>query len=165
MENIIIETVVQIFAALLLMLISLLGTWLTAKLAKRTELANIAAATDEATRVAQQTVLELQQTVVDNLKAANEDGKLTEEEIAELKAAIANGDKANINEELGDVLFSAVNVSRFVDTDAEEALTDATDKFVARFKTVEKLADERNIDMKQSDIETLDRLWDEAKQN
>ena len=87
------------------------------------------------------------------------------EEIAELKAAIANGDKANINEELGDVLFSAVNVSRFVDTDAEEALTDATDKFVARFKTVEKLADERNIDMKQSDIETLDRLWDEAKQN
>ena len=87
------------------------------------------------------------------------------EEIAELKAAIANGDKANINEELGDVLFSAVNVSRFVDTDAEEALTDATDKFVARFKTVEKLANERNIDMKQSDIETLDRLWDEAKQN
>ena len=87
------------------------------------------------------------------------------EEIAELKEAIANGDKANINEELGDVLFSAVNVSRFVDTDAEEALTDATDKFVARFKTVEKLAAERNIDMKQSDIETLDRLWDEAKQN
>ena len=87
------------------------------------------------------------------------------EEIAELKAAIVNGDKANINEELGDVLFSAVTVSRFVDTDAEEALTDATDKFVARFKTVEKLAAERNIDMKQSDIETLDRRWDEAKQN
>ena len=87
------------------------------------------------------------------------------EEIAELKEAIANGDKENINEELGDVLFSAVNVSRFVDADAEEALTDATDKFVARFKTVEKLAGERNIDMKQSDIETLDRLWDEAKQN
>ena len=87
------------------------------------------------------------------------------EEIAELKEAIANGDKANINEELGDVLFSAVNVSRFVDTDAEEALTDATYKFVARFKTVETLAAERNIDMKQSDIETLDRLWDEAKQN
>ena len=85
MENIIIETVVQIFEALLLMLISLLGTWLTAKLAKRTELANIAAATDEATRVAQQTVMELQQTVVDNLKAASADGKLTKEEIAELK--------------------------------------------------------------------------------
>lgn len=85
------------------------------------------------------------------------------EEIAELKAAIASNDKANINEELGDVLFSAVNVSRFVDTDAEESLTDATDKFVSRFKTVEKLAKERDIDMKESDIETLDRLWDEAK--
>ena len=85
------------------------------------------------------------------------------EEIAELKAAIASNNKANINEELGDVLFSAVNVSRFVDTDAEESLTDATDKFVSRFKTVEKLAKERDIDMKESDIETLDRLWDEAK--
>lgn len=87
------------------------------------------------------------------------------EEIEELKAAVANGDKANINEELGDVLFSAVNVSRFVDTDAEESLTDATDKFVGRFKTVEALAAERGIDMKESDIETLDRLWDEAKHN
>lgn len=87
------------------------------------------------------------------------------EEIEELKAAVANGDKANINEELGDVLFSAVNVSRFVDTDAEESLTDATDKFVGRFKTVEALAAERGIDMKESDIATLDRLWDEAKHN
>lgn len=85
------------------------------------------------------------------------------EEIAELKAAIASNDKANINEELGDVLFSAVNVSRFVDTDAEKSLTDATDKFISRFKTVEKLAKERGVDMKESDIETLDRLWDEAK--
>ena len=87
------------------------------------------------------------------------------EEAYEAVDAIDDGDIPNLREELGDVLFSAVNVSRFVDTDAEEALTDATDKFVTRFKTVEKLANERNIDMKQSDIETLDRLWDEAKQN
>lgn len=88
--------------------------------------------------------------------------KLTEE-IAELKEAIANGDKDNINEELGDVLFSAVNVSRFVDIDAEESLTASTDKFVSRFKTVEKLAAERGIDMKSSSLEALDKLWDEAK--
>lgn len=87
------------------------------------------------------------------------------EEIGELKAAIANKDMTNINEELGDVLFSAVNVSRFVDIDAEESLTDATDKFVKRFKTVEKLALEKNIDMKESNLETLDALWDEAKKN
>lgn len=85
------------------------------------------------------------------------------EEIAELKEAIASGERDNINEELGDVLFSAVNVSRFVDIDAEESLTDSTDKFVARFKTVEKLAEERGIDMKTSDLQTLDKLWDEAK--
>lgn len=85
------------------------------------------------------------------------------EEIAELKEAIADGKKEHINEELGDVIFSAVNVSRFVDVDAEESLTDATDKFVGRFKTVERLAREKGIDMTASDIETLDRLWDEAK--
>lgn len=87
------------------------------------------------------------------------------EEIAELKEALANGDREHINEELGDVLFSAVNVSRFADVDAEESLTDATDKFVSRFKKVEAFALERGIDMKSSDIENLDALWDEAKCN
>ncbi len=86
-----------------------------------------------------------------------------EEEIAELRAAIANKDKENMAEELGDVLFSAVNVSRFIKTDAEEALTAASDKFLSRFTTVEALANERNIDMKSVGIDELDKLWDEAK--
>lgn len=85
------------------------------------------------------------------------------EEIGELKEAIANGNKDEISDELGDVLFSAVNVSRFVKVDAEEALTSATDKFIGRFKKVEKLAEERGIDMKTSSLEVLDELWDEAK--
>lgn len=115
MENIIIETVVQIFAALLLMLISLLGTWLTAKLAKRTELANIAAATDEATRVAQQTVLELQQTVVDNLKEANEDGKLTEEEITELRELLLDGAMDKLSDTAKNMLTAAgVDISAII---------------------------------------------------
>ncbi len=88
-----------------------------------------------------------------------------EEEIAELKAAIANNDGANMKEELGDVLFSAVNVSRFIKTDAEEALTDASDKFLSRFTKVEQLANERNIDMKSVGIDELDKLWNEAKAN
>lgn len=87
------------------------------------------------------------------------------EEIAELRAAIDAGDKRNIKEELGDVLFSAVNVSRFVKADAEEALTDASDKFLARFTQVETLANEREIDMKTSTLEELDALWDEVKAN
>lgn len=85
------------------------------------------------------------------------------EEIAELRAAIDAGDRANIKEELGDILFSAVNVSRFVKADAEEALTDASDKFLARFTQVEALANERGIDMKNSTLEQLDALWDEVK--
>ncbi|MBR5562575.1 MAG: nucleoside triphosphate pyrophosphohydrolase [Clostridia bacterium] len=86
-----------------------------------------------------------------------------EEEIAELRQAIGNNDCENMTEELGDVLFSAVNVSRFIKTDAEEALTAASDKFLARFTKVESLAQERNIDMKSSSLEELDKLWDEAK--
>ena len=86
-----------------------------------------------------------------------------EEEISELRHAIANGDSENTAEELGDVLFSAVNVSRFVKADAEEALTSASDKFLARFTTVEKLAGERGIDMNSAGIDVLDALWDEAK--
>lgn len=86
-----------------------------------------------------------------------------EEEIKELRQAIDNKDSANMSEELGDVLFSAVNVSRFIKTDAEEALTAASDKFLSRFTVVEKLAEERGIDMRSENLEVLDSLWDEAK--
>ena len=86
-----------------------------------------------------------------------------EEEIAELRAAIANKDSENADEELGDILFSAVNVSRFIKVDAEESLTHASDKFLARFTKVEKLARERSVDMTKASIEELDALWDEVK--
>ena len=86
-----------------------------------------------------------------------------QEEIDELRQAVENNDKSNMSEELGDVLFSAVNVSRFIKTDAEEALTAASDKFLARFTTVEALAKERGIDMNSASLEELDKLWDEAK--
>ena len=61
------------------------------------------------------------------------------------------------------MLFSVVNVSRFINVDPEEALTVSTDKFLSRFSVVEKLAQERGIDMKTSSLEELDKLWDEAK--
>lgn len=97
----------------------------------------------------------------------NVDGALAklEEEIAELRTAIAQDDDASCFEEFGDVLFSAVNVSRFIDVDAEEALTAATDKFFNRFSIVEKLAEKKGIDMKCSSLEELDKLWDEAKKS
>lgn len=86
------------------------------------------------------------------------------EESAELKQAIEVGDQAEIFEEFGDLLFSVVNVSRFLKINSEEALSRATDKFISRFETVERLANERGIDMKNTSIAELDKLWDEAKQ-
>lgn len=84
-------------------------------------------------------------------------------ETAELKQVIASGDAAAMEEELGDLLFSAVNVSRFIGTDPEQALTGATDKFIRRFTVVEQLAAERGVDMTSASLEQLDRLWEEAK--
>lgn len=85
------------------------------------------------------------------------------EELNELKQAVETGDKENIFEELGDLLFSVVNVSRFIDVDSEEALTAATDKFIDRFTVVEKLAEEKGIDMKNTELSELDKLWEIAK--
>lgn len=86
------------------------------------------------------------------------------EEINELKIALNNGDRECIEDEFGDVLFSCVNIARFIDVDSEEALTASTDKFLRRYVIVEKLAHEKGIDMKTASIDELDALWDKAKQ-
>lgn len=85
------------------------------------------------------------------------------EEISEVEEALKNGKKEEIKDEIGDLLFAAVNVSRFADTDPEEALTGATDKFTNRFSIVERLAEEEGIDIKTADIDALDVLWEKAK--
>ena len=84
-------------------------------------------------------------------------------EVEELRQAQAEGDSAKMQDELGDVLFSAVNIARFLDVDAEQALMGANDKFMTRYLLVEKLAQSRGINMKETPIEELDKLWDEAK--
>ncbi len=86
-----------------------------------------------------------------------------DEEICELKEAYKSGVKKDIEEELGDVLFTVVNLSRFLDCDAEESLTLSNDKFISRYTKVENLAKERNIDMKNASLEELDKLWEEIK--
>ena len=85
------------------------------------------------------------------------------EEFSELKDAIDNNDTDNISEELGDLLFSVVNVARFVKADSEKALYDATNKFKTRFAKVEELCKERSIDMDKAPISVLDSLWEEVK--
>lgn len=85
------------------------------------------------------------------------------EELSELKSAIENNDADNMSEELGDLLFSVVNVARFIKVDSEKALYDATLKFKDRFSKVEALCKERDIDMEKAPISVLDSLWDEVK--
>ena len=86
-----------------------------------------------------------------------------DEELRELREAIASGDHAKVEDEMGDLLFSAVNTCRFLKVDAEGALAGATEKFSRRFRAVEALARERGIDMKACTLQQLDVLWDEVK--
>lgn len=87
------------------------------------------------------------------------------EETGEVISAFESGDSQAVAEEIGDLLFSVVNVSRFLHVDAEEALCAATDKFISRFAKVEQLAAQHGIEMESADIDQLDRLWDQAKIN
>lgn len=86
------------------------------------------------------------------------------EEINELLNAVEHNIQSEIEDEFGDLLFSCVNVSRFLNVDSEETLKKATDKFISRFEIVEKLAEEKGISMKNSSLEELDLLWDKAKE-
>ena len=86
-----------------------------------------------------------------------------EEESKELSEALKGGNQSAVEDELGDLLFSAVNVARFCKCDAETALEKATKKFMARFTVTEKLAQEKGIDMKSASLDVLDSLWEEAK--
>lgn len=83
------------------------------------------------------------------------------EELSELKDAMAQG--TNVQEEFGDLLFSMVNVSRFLKVDPEEALNSATEKFISRFARVEQMALAEGKDMAQMSLEELDKLWERAK--
>lgn len=85
-----------------------------------------------------------------------------ESEIAELKKAVA--EQSNIEEELGDVLFSAVNVSRLCGIDSEEALSRSTDKFIDRFRKTEELTRFDGVDMRSLNIDQLDAYWRKAKE-
>jgi MazG family protein len=87
-----------------------------------------------------------------------------EEEVAELRQALAadEGGEAEA-EELGDLLFSLVNLARHLDIDAEAALRSANAKFERRFRRVEALLAQRGADLEGATLEALDELWDAAK--
>jgi tetrapyrrole methylase family protein/MazG family protein len=88
-----------------------------------------------------------------------------EEEFSELKEAMAMGDPAHTEHELGDVLFSLVNLARFLGLSAEVAMVSANERFERRFREMEKIASETGYSIENADMPTLDRLWEMAKKS
>ena len=86
-----------------------------------------------------------------------------QEEIDEFREALRKGQEQTFDE-MGDVLFSAVNVARLSGVDAEESLYGANEKFIRRFKAMEQLAVKRNVSLKEATMEEMDALWEEVKE-
>lgn len=85
------------------------------------------------------------------------------EETAELERETGGGRRETIEEEMGDLLFAAVNLSRKLGIEPNQALERANAKFASRFEQVEKLAEERGLEMGRATVEQLDTLWNEVK--
>lgn len=85
------------------------------------------------------------------------------EETQELVEACRNDDRQEMDEELGDLLFSVVNISRFVGIEPEEALERTIDKFIRRFQYVEESVARRGQSMDKMSLKELDMFWEEAK--
>jgi tetrapyrrole methylase family protein/MazG family protein len=86
------------------------------------------------------------------------------EEIDELKEALDGGDKTRIGEELGDLLFTIVNVARWQKIDPELALRDMVRRFQTRFEHMEDTAQAQNLKLEELTPEQWDELWNKAKQ-
>lgn len=85
------------------------------------------------------------------------------EEISEVKEAVNSGDQRKIEEELGDVFFSVVNLSRFFKVNPEFALTKCVEKFINRFRYVEKSAFAQGVQLESMTLQEMDKLWEESK--
>jgi tetrapyrrole methylase family protein/MazG family protein/ATP diphosphatase len=85
------------------------------------------------------------------------------EEVGELEAEVAAGDRTRIGAELGDVLFVCANIARALDIDPDDALRATNAKFVRRFGHIERRLAEDGRTPDQSTLEEMDGLWDEAR--
>ena len=86
-----------------------------------------------------------------------------DEETAELKMALQQCDQENIEEELGDLLFTMANLCRHVGMDAETTLRKSSRKFEHRFQHIESRVADKGATLKETSLDELDQLWDEAK--
>ncbi len=86
------------------------------------------------------------------------------EETQELEAAVARGNKDEIKGEIGDLLFTIVNIARFLDMDPEESLREMLKRFAYRFNKIEESARRSGRDIHDMTLEEMDQVWNQAKQ-
>ncbi len=89
--------------------------------------------------------------------------KKLDEEIREFRDALQKRDQGGIEDELGDIFFVLVNISRFVGVNPEDALRKTISKFISRFRYIEMKAADSGRALSTMTLEEMDRLWDEAK--
>lgn len=86
-----------------------------------------------------------------------------EEELEELKEEIQRNDQVRTEAEFGDLLFSLINLSRFLNVDPESALERTNKKFIQRFTYLEKKSAEQGLQLSDMSLEEMDKIWEEAK--
>ena len=86
-----------------------------------------------------------------------------QEEINEVREAVGQQDQAAMFEEIGDLLFSVVNLARHLGVDAEEALRAGNRKFISRFSHIEQSLQQAGQSIEQQDLQALESLWQAAK--
>ena len=86
-----------------------------------------------------------------------------EEELQEIREAVASNDDRHIEEEIGDILFACVNLARHLNVDPEAALRNTNRKFELRFRAMERLASERGKVFSQLTLVEQEALWQEVK--
>jgi tetrapyrrole methylase family protein/MazG family protein len=86
-----------------------------------------------------------------------------EEELNEFRTALKGKKQAEIEDELGDIFFVLVNISRFVGINPEDALRKTISKFISRFRFIEMAAADKGRSLSDMSLAEMDKLWDEAK--
>ena len=127
MNTVVIETIVSVLANLAITMIGVAGAWLVAQIGKSQQLNTINSAVGELTDAAETTVLELQQTVVDGLKEASADGKLTQDEIQNLGKLLLEGTLAKMSD-------SAMNVLKAANVDINAIVRGVGEALIAKIK-------------------------------
>ena len=86
-----------------------------------------------------------------------------DEEVSEFKQAVRQGEETNIRAEFGDILFTLVNIAKFKNIDAEEALRETNNKFIKRFQYIERKIEKKGTNLKKTSTKELEKYWEEAK--